>query len=57
MAERSPVFEMHIRPLFRILDRQHMLRIQHPLDLWDYDAVKQAAAVILQKVGGPAPAT
>ena len=33
-----------------------MLRIQHPLDLWDYDAVKQAAAVILQKVGGPAPA-
>lgn len=55
MAERSPVFELHIKPLFRILDRQHMRRIQHGFDLWDYDAVKQAATAILSKVGGPVP--
>jgi hypothetical protein len=46
MAERKPVFELHIRPLFRLLDRQHML---FKLDLWDYDAVKAHSAEILRK--------
>jgi hypothetical protein len=52
MAERKPVFELHIRPLFRLLDRQHML---FKLDLWDYDAVKAHSAEILRKVKGPDP--
>lgn len=53
MAERSPVFELHIRPLFRLLDRQHMLRVTTPsLDLWNYDAVKANSAAILLRVKG-----
>jgi hypothetical protein len=55
MTERKPVFELHIRPLFRLLDRQHMLRIRPELDLWDYDAVKTFAPRIVQKVGGANP--
>jgi len=54
MAERTPIFELHIRPMFRLLDRQHMLRIQQDLDLWDYDSVKTHAGRILLKVKGPA---
>lgn len=53
MAERKPIFELHIRPLFRLLDRQHMLRVRQDLDLWDYDAVKKHSARILHKVKGP----
>ena len=30
MAERRPMFELHIRPLFRLLDRQHMLLEKRP---------------------------
>ena len=41
MAERKPIFELHIRPMFRLLDRQHMLRFPRDLDLWDYDAVRK----------------
>ena len=48
MAERNPVFELHIRPLFRLLDRQHMLRVTDGMDLWDYDVVKTTSALILQ---------
>ncbi|HEY6258922.1 MAG TPA: hypothetical protein VIY51_24360 [Xanthobacteraceae bacterium] len=55
MAERTPVFEMHIRPLFRLLDRQHMLRVRSDLDLWNYDAVKSFATVIGRKIGQPNP--
>jgi hypothetical protein len=55
MTERTPVFEMHIRPLFRLVDRQHMLRVRPDLDLWDYDAVKNHAAAIVQRIGGPSP--
>jgi hypothetical protein len=55
MAERTPVFEMHIRPLFRPVDRQHMLRVRPDLDLWNYDAVKNFAPAILQRIGGPNP--
>ena len=37
LADRTPIFEMHILPMFRQLDRQHMLRVKSTLDLWDYD--------------------
>jgi hypothetical protein len=55
MAERKPVFELHIKPMFRLLDRQHMVRIKPEMDLWDYDAVKTFTPRILQKVGGANP--
>src|SRR5262245_4312005 len=50
MAERNPIFELHIRPMFRLLDRQHMLL---GMDLWDYDSVKTHSAQILIKLKGP----
>ena len=56
MAERKPVFEMHIRPLFRLLDRQHMI-LNSGLDLWDYDAVKRKSDQILIKVKGTGDTT
>jgi len=55
MAPRPPLFELHIKPLFRLLDRQHMLRVRPDCDLWSYDSVKTLAARIQQKVGGPNP--
>jgi hypothetical protein len=56
MAERNPVFELHIKPMFRLLDRQHMLRVgPQSLDLWDYDAVKAKSALILQRVKAHGP--
>ena len=56
MAERKPVFELHIRPMFRLLDRQHMI-LNSNLDLWDYDAVKRKSDVILIKVKGTGDTT
>ena len=59
---RTPVFELHIQPLFRALDREHM---RFALDLWDYAQVVQHADDILARVavdmptpdtGGPWPA-
>jgi hypothetical protein len=41
MANRTPVFELHIRPMFRELDRMHMISIRNDLDLWDYDSVRK----------------
>jgi hypothetical protein len=55
MADRFPVFEMHILPMFRQLDRQHMLRVNHKLDLWDYDSVKASIDPILQRACGDNP--
>ena len=52
MAERKPVFELHNRPMFRLLDRQHMLRFPRDLDLWDYDAVRKDSARILMRLKG-----
>jgi hypothetical protein len=53
MPERQPIFELHIRPLFRLLDRQHMLRLGGlSFDLWDYDAVRTHSATILRKLKG-----
>lgn len=55
MADRAPIFEMHIRPMFRQLDRLHMLRVKSTLDLWDYDSVKAIAPTIAQRIGGDTP--
>ena len=63
-AERPPVFELHIRPMFRLLDHDHMAR---SFDLGDLDAVwKQRAAILTRtrddanmpgdRFGGPWPA-
>jgi hypothetical protein len=41
---RTPVFELHILPLFSATDHQHM-RVQ--VDLWDYDQVVNNADRIL----------
>lgn len=57
----APVFELHIRPLFRAVDRDHMT---FAVDLSDYDAVKASANEILARLetdmppedsGGPWP--
>jgi hypothetical protein len=57
MAGRVPYFELHIRPLFRIIDRDHMLARGNGLDLWDYDAVVREARTIsiLLRSGQPMP--
>lgn len=42
MANRPVIYELHIRPLFRELDRMHMLLVTNgKLDLWDYDSVRK----------------
>jgi hypothetical protein len=66
---RVPAFELHIRPMLRLLDREHMAKVHGSLDLWDLDAVWQQRAEILERVsatetttmpperyGGPWPA-
>jgi hypothetical protein len=68
--ERPPVFELHIRPMFRLLDRTHMVTLVNPgIDLWNLDTVWAAREEILnrlrgvgvanmpgERVGGPWPA-
>ncbi len=44
---RTPVFELHIKPMVRATDREHML---FALDLWDYDQVRSHADDILERV-------
>ena len=55
MTERSPVFELHILPMFRLIDKLHMLRVNPQLDLLNYDSVKANADDILSLVP-PTPA-
>lgn len=55
MADRTPVFELHILPMFRQIDRQHMKRVNQNLDLWDYDSVKASAPQIVIKACGATP--
>src|SRR5919107_2871290 len=51
--QRPPVFELHIRPLFRLLDRAHMLSLVTPgIDLWDLDTVWAAREAILTRLRG-----
>jgi hypothetical protein len=62
---RTPVFELHVRPMFRSVDREHMLNILEEFDLWSYDVVKSSIDDILDSVengrmppegkGGPWP--
>jgi hypothetical protein len=62
-APRFPVWDLHVRPQFRLIDRQHMLPLS--LDLWDYESVKDRAEEILLRLedggmptydtGGPWP--
>ena len=58
---RTPIFELHILPMIRATDREHM---RFAFDLWDYDqlvqnaeAVADRAAVDMPPVhsGGPWP--
>lgn len=67
--ERLPVFELHIRPMFRLLDREHMLTLFGAgVDLWELESVWQLRNKILVRlrletqsnmpglgVGGPWP--
>lgn len=43
----TPYYELHIRPMFRIIDRDHML---YKFDLYDYDKVVKVAGDILKRV-------
>ncbi|HEU4868219.1 MAG TPA: hypothetical protein VFV09_10880 [Actinomycetota bacterium] len=62
---RTPVFELHIRPMFRATDREHMQHLfGEDFDLWNYDAVVEFADRILDSLeqsmppddtGGPWP--
>jgi len=68
--QRPPVFELHIRPMFRLLEREHMTTLVTPgIDLWDLGAVWAKRNLILEHlraeglqnmpgvpVGGPWPA-
>jgi hypothetical protein len=45
---RTPVFELHILPMFRATDREHMRAAR--LDLSDYDEVRRRADRILDKL-------
>src|SRR5215207_10816000 len=58
---RTPVFELHILPMIRATDREHM---RFAFDLWDYTQVVQHADDIVARVavdmptpesGGPWP--
>ncbi|MDQ4032331.1 MAG: hypothetical protein M3332_08715 [Actinomycetota bacterium] len=51
--QRPPVFDVHIRPMFRLLDREHMMTLATPpIDLWDLDAVWAERGDILARVRG-----
>jgi hypothetical protein len=51
---RTPVFQLHILPLFRATDREHM-RSEKGLDMWDYDQVRTQADDILDCLRGKGP--
>jgi hypothetical protein len=67
--QRAPVFELHIQPMFRLLDRDHMLTFIEPgFDLWELERVWEMRNDILFRlraeglqnmpglqVGGPWP--
>lgn len=46
---RVPVFELHIRPMMRLLDRSHM---SGSFDLWDLGAVWKKRESILARIQG-----
>lgn len=62
---RTPVFELHIKPMFRATDREHMQHMfGEDFDLWNYDTVVEFADRIVDSLeqsmppddtGGPWP--
>ena len=46
---RTPLFELHILPMIRATDREHMRRFG--LDLWDYDQLRENAAEVETRLG------
>jgi FtsP/CotA-like multicopper oxidase with cupredoxin domain len=53
-APRTPYFELHIRPMMRLLDRESMVTVAG-LDLWDYDQVRAAADRIITHLRSDMP--
>jgi hypothetical protein len=54
--QRPPVFELHIRPMFRLLDREHMLTLVEPgFDLWKLETVWEMRNDILVRLRGEGP--
>lgn len=52
-ARRPPVFELHIRPMFRLLDREHMLTFVEPgFDLWELERAWEMRNDILVRLRG-----
>ncbi|SYX86340.1 hypothetical protein [Paenibacillus alvei] len=51
---RTPVFELHIRPMIRAIDREHM---RFAFDLWDYDQIVQHADDVAARVAVDMPPT
>ncbi|MFF4427417.1 hypothetical protein ACFY04_43065 [Streptomyces sp. NPDC001549] len=51
---RTPVFELHIRPMFRATDKAHM---GFAFDLWDYNDVVANADAILARLQSDMPPT
>jgi hypothetical protein len=62
---RTPIFELHILPMFRATDREHMRNMfGEEFDLWDYQALKNSIERVLgslersmppAETGGPWP--
>jgi hypothetical protein len=51
--QRPPVFELHIRPMFRLLDREHMVTLIEPgFDLWELEKVWEMRNDILVRLRG-----
>jgi hypothetical protein len=51
--QRNPVFELHIRPMFRLLEHEHMMTLVTPgIDLWDLAAVWNEREKILERLQG-----
>ncbi|WP_328929936.1 hypothetical protein OG429_38740 [Streptomyces sp. NBC_00190] len=51
---RTPVFELHIRPMFRATDKAHM---GFAFDLWDYNDVVANADAVLARLQSDMPPT
>jgi hypothetical protein len=47
---RTPVFELHILPMIRATDREHMVQYTG-IDLWNYDQLVEHAAVVERRLG------
>jgi len=51
---RTPVFELHILPMIRAMDREHM---RWAFDLWDYDQLVQHAEKFADRAAVDMPTT